>query len=125
MTFCEQMIPALSALLEPGETLQAPVYGGILHRRSCTYGYFGLTDQALLVALLQGSTKAIAGNSRVPFAQIRTVRVRRSLVPFQYIVTFYLQDEEEIRMRISRKVYGFAEQAENLECFLATIQTIL
>ena len=63
MTFCEQMIPALSALLEPGETLQAPVYGGILHRRSCTYGYFGLTDQALLVALLQGSTKAIAGNS--------------------------------------------------------------
>lgn len=52
-----------------------------------------LTDQALLVALLQGSTKAIAGNSRVPFAQIRAVRVRRSLVPFQYIVTFYLQDE--------------------------------
>lgn len=33
MTFYEQMVPAFSALLEKGVTLQAPVYGTLLQSR--------------------------------------------------------------------------------------------
>ena len=43
MTFYEQMVPALSILLEIGETLKAPIYGTLLQKkRNYTFGYLGL-----------------------------------------------------------------------------------
>ena len=42
MTFYEQMVPALSILLEIGETLKAPIYGTLLQKkRNYTFGYLG------------------------------------------------------------------------------------
>lgn len=34
MTFYEQMVPALSILLEIGETLKAPIYGTLLQKKT-------------------------------------------------------------------------------------------
>lgn len=34
MTFYEQMVPALSILLEIGETLKAPIYGTLLTKKN-------------------------------------------------------------------------------------------
>ena len=123
MTFYEQMVPALSALLEKGETLKAPIYGTLLQKRNYTFGYLGFTEHALLVSLLQGDSKEILGNSRIPFSSIQRTNVRKSLIPLQYILRIYLMDGDMIKFRISKKVYGFATQEENLDIFLRKMKT--
>ena len=70
MTFYEQMVPALSILLEIGETLKAPIYGTLLQKkRNYTFGYLGLSENAILVSLLQGEFEKIKGNQSYPFQQ--------------------------------------------------------
>ena len=124
MTFYEQMVPALSILLEIGETLKAPIYGTLLQKkRNYTFGYLGLSENALLVSLLQGDSKKLKGTSRIPFNNIQKTKVRKSLFPLQYILRIYLIDGDMIKFRISKKVYGFATQEENLDIFLNKMKT--
>ena len=125
MTFYEQMAPALSALLEKGETLKAPIYGTLLQKRNYTFGYFGLTEHALLVSLLQGDSQEIKGHGRIPFSSIRQAKVRKSLIPLQYLIRLDLTDGGMIKFRASQKVYGFATQKENLDIFLGNIKTCI
>ena len=104
MTFYEQMVPALSILLEIGETLKAPIYGTLLQKkRNYTFGYLGLSESALLVSLLQGDSKKLKGSSRIPFSNIQKTKVRKSLFPLQYILKIYLTDGDMIKFRISKK----------------------
>ena len=123
MTFCEQMIPALSILLEIGETLKAPIYGTLLQKRNYTFGYLGLTENALLVYLLQGDSQKLKGTGRILFSNIQRTKVRKSLIPLQYILRIYLTDGDMIKFRISKKVYGFVAQEENLDIFLSKMKT--
>ena len=124
MTFYEQMVPALSILLEIGETLKAPIYGTLLQKkRNYTFGYLGLSENAILVSLLQGDSKKLKGSSRIPFSNIQKTKVRKSLFPLQYILKIYLTDGDMIKFRISKKVYGFATQEENLDIFLNKMKT--
>ena len=126
MTFYEQMVPALSILLEIGETLKAPIYGTLLQKkRNYTFGYLGLSENAILVSLLQGDSKKLKGTSRIPFTNIEKTKVRKSLVPLQYILRIYLTDGDMIKFRISKKVYGFATQEENLDIFLNKMKTYI
>ena len=126
MTFYEQMVPALSILLEIGETLKAPIYGTLLQKkRNYTFGYLGLSENALLVSLLQGDSKKLKGTSRIPFNNIQKTKVRKSLFPLQYILKIYLTDGDMIKFRISKKVYGFATQEENLDIFLNKMKTYI
>ena len=124
VTFYEQMVPALSILLEIGETLKAPIYGTLLQKkRNYTFGYLGLSENAILVSLLQGDSKKLKGTSRIPFSNIQKTKVRKSLFPLQYILQIYLTDGDMIKFRISKKVYGFATQEENLDIFLNKMKT--
>ena len=123
MTFYEQMVPLLSNLLEIGETLKAPIYGTLLQKRNYTFGYLGLTENALLVSLLQGDSQKLKGTSRILFSNIQRTKVRKSLIPLQYILRIYLTDGDMIKFRISKKVYGFATQEENLDIFLRKMKT--
>ena len=117
MTFYEQMVPALSILLEIGETLKAPIYGTLLQKkRNYTFGYLGLSEN-------QGDSKKLKGTSRIPFNNIQKTKVRKSLFPLQYILRIYLIDGDMIKFRISKKVYGFATQEENLDIFLNKMKT--
>ena len=127
MTFYEQMVPALSILLEIGETLKAPIYGTLLpkKKRNYTFGYLGLSESALLVSLLQGDSKKLKGSSRIPFSNIQKTKVRKSLFPLQYILKIYLTDGDMIKFRISKKVYGFTTQEENLDIFLNKMKTYI
>lgn len=122
MTFYEQMIPALSALLEKGETLQAPIYGTLFRKRNHDFAYFGLTDTALLIALLQGDSKNVYENSRISWCRIQRAKVRKSWIPFMYVIRIELTDGATIKIRAAKKVYGFATQEENLKAFLAKLQ---
>ena len=124
MTFEEQMVPALSVLLETNERLNASVYGTLLQKRAYTFGYFGLTDRAFLVSLLQGDSTSVKGTCRIPLSTIRQTQARRSILPMQHLVTLHLTDGTTIKLRISRKVFGFSAQAENLDRFLDQINAI-
>ena len=80
MTFYEQMVPLLSNLLEIGETLKAPIYGTLLQKkRNYTFGYLGLSENAILVSLLQGDSKKLKGANRIPFSSIQKTKVRKSV----------------------------------------------
>lgn len=122
MTFYEQMVPALSTLLEKDETLKVPIYGTLLRKRDHDFGYFGLTDTALLIALLQGDSKKLTGYSRIPLNSIRQAKVKKSLIPLQYKLYLNLAEGTTVKIRVSKKVYGFATQEENLNAFLSQIQ---
>lgn len=122
MTFYEQMVPALSALLTDGERLQAPVYGSMRRKRDYVFGYLGLTDDALLIALLEGSSKRLCGGRRVLLRDIRGVKVKKSLLPLLYHLRLELADGSAIQLRLSRKVLGFDTQQEHLSSFLSKIQ---
>lgn len=103
MTFYEQMVPLLSNLLEIGETLKAPICGTLLQKkRNYTFGYLGLSENAILVSLLQGDSKKLKGTNRIPFSNIQKTKVRKGLFPLQYILQIYLTDGDMIKFRISK-----------------------
>ena len=119
-----EMISALSALLEKNEVLKAPVYGTLLWKGHYSFGYFGLTDTALLVALLRGDTKKLNVCGRIALSSIQRMKIRRSLFPLFRILHLELA-EEKIKIRFSSKVVGFSTQGKNLNDFLVTIRSVL
>ncbi len=122
MTFYELMFQSLNNLLEKGETLQAPIYGVLFRNRNRDFGYFALTDTALLIALLQGDSKNLYENSRIPWSRMQRVKVRKHWVPFMYVIRIELTDGVTIKIRAAKKVYGFDTQQENLKAFLTRMQ---
>ena len=84
-----------------------------------------MSESALLVSLLQGDSKKLKGSSRIPFSNIQKTKVRKSLFPLQYILKIYLTDGDMIKFRISKKVYGFTTQEENLDIFMNKMKTYI
>lgn len=125
MTYCELMYDSLNALLRKGDVLQCPIYGCMLFKRGrhC-FGYFGLTDDMLLVSLLQGDSKHISATGRIPLSDIARVNIKRSLVPMQRKICISLHTGNRIKLRVSRKVYGFKAQRENLDGFMARLSSM-
>ena len=118
----EQMIKALSALLKEGETLRYPVYGTLKQKSGHCFGYFGLTEKYLLVALLRGDSKAVGWTARVPL-NIKKVTVKKGLFPLFRHIRIEFDEGEPVRFQASRTVYGIADQAENLEGFIHFVQS--
>ena len=50
-------------------------------------------------------------------------KVHKSLIPLLCTVRLYLVDGTMIKFRISKKVYGFATQEENLDNFLSKVES--
>lgn len=122
MNHQEQMIKALSALLEEGETLLYPVYGTLKQKNGHFFGYFGLTENCLLVALLQGDSKAVGWTARAPL-DIKKVIVKKGLFPLFLHIRIEFNEGDPVRLQASRTVYGIADQAKNLEGFIHFVQT--
>lgn len=81
------------------------------------YGFFGFTSGHLLIALLHGVKKEINWVSRVPL-DIKTVKIRRSLIPGQYILVIKFNEGNPFKARISKWVYGIDCQRENVGQFI-------
>lgn len=125
MTFYELMFESLNALLRKGDVLQCPIYGCMLFKRGrYCFGYFGLTDDMLLISLLQGDSKHISTTGRIPLSDIARVKIKRSLVPIQRKIYISLHTGNRIKLRVSRKVYGFKTQQENLDGFMARLSSL-
>lgn len=122
MTFYEQMVPALSALLKTGEILETPIYGTLIRKGDHAFGYFGLTNTAILVALLQGSSKKLGLSGRIPLNSIQRTNVRKRLFLPVYILRLELAEGIVIKIQASKKVIGFDTQGKNLDTFLSCFQ---
>lgn len=122
MSFYEIMHKSLSALLQDGETLKYPIYGALVQSKRTYFGYLGLTDTHLLLVLLQGDTKKICYTNRIPLDCIQQAKVKKSLIPMQSVLSIDLDDGRHATIRVSKKVYGFNSQAENLKSFLSAIK---
>lgn len=123
MTYNELMICSLSDLLENGEILRFPIYGTLTQRNKHWFGFFGLTDNFLLIALLEGSSKVISWTNRIPL-DIKKVSIKKSQIPSQYKVCIEFNEGKPCNMRVSKKVYGIESQEENFKKFIETIQEI-
>lgn len=117
VTYKELMIKSLSDLLDENETLLYPVYGGLLQNRRNWFGYFGLTEKNLLIALLQGNQKEISWVSKVPL-YIKKAEIKEKRLPKGYTITIEFTEGNPFKARISKKVFGFDCQQENVEGFI-------
>ncbi len=115
------MTESLSALLENGEVLKFPIYATLLEKKTNWFGFFGLTDKHLLIALLKGSSKEICWTNRIPL-DIKTVKIKKSLIPHQYKIRIEFNEGLPCNLRVSKKVYGIESQEENLDKFIKYIQ---
>lgn len=77
------MIGSLSPLLEGEEKLLTPIYGTLVQKKRRWFGYFGLTEHHLLIALLGENGQAVQWSTRVPL-EMRNVTVKKGLLPLQY-----------------------------------------
>ncbi|MBR6557978.1 MAG: hypothetical protein IKT70_03100 [Clostridia bacterium] len=66
VTYKELMFEALNNLLEDDEILMHPIYGLLNQGNTQYYGYFGFTQDYLLIALFSGTGKQITYTTRVP-----------------------------------------------------------
>ena len=123
MTYQELMLQSLSELLENGEILKYPIYGTLRQNNNHWFGFWGLTDNYLLSALLVGSSKKIGWTSRIPL-EIKAVQVRKSLIPLQYKIHIEFQEGPPCDLQVSKKVVGIEHQEANLSNFIKYIQEV-
>lgn len=121
MTYAELMMKSLSDLLEDGEKLLYPIYGTLKQKKDNYFGYFGLTENHLLIALLQGSSKKINWTTRIPL-DLKKVTIKKCLLPQQYNICIEFNEGENACLRVSKKVSGIESQEDNLKGFMEYIQ---
>lgn len=123
MSTYEMMIQSLSDLLENDETLKFPIYGTLLQKRKNWFGFFGLTNNYLLVALLNDYSKSISWTTRIPL-DIKDVKTKKCLVPKQHKIYIQFNEGDLCTIRVSEKVLGIKSQEENFFGFIKTIQKV-
>ena len=121
MTYQELMMQSLSDLLENEEDLKFPIYGTLQQKNRHWFGFWGLTDNYLLSVLLVGSSKKIGWISRIPL-DIKSVQVKKALIPFQYKIHIEFKEGSPCDLRVSKKVVGIGRQEANLSGFIKYIQ---
>ena len=71
--------------------------------------------------LLVGSSKKIGWISRIPL-DIKSVQVKKTLIPFQYKIHIEFKEGSPCDLRVSKKVVGIGQQEANLSGFIKYIQ---
>ncbi len=123
MSNYELMVQSLSKLLENGETLKFPIYGTLLQKRKNWFGFFGLTDNYLLIALLEDNSKTIGWTTRIPL-NIKDFKTKKCLAPKQHKIYIQFNEGNPCTIRVSEKVFGIKSQEDNLFGFVRTIQNV-
>ena len=117
------MMQSLSALLEEGENLKYPIYGSLRQARHSWFGFYGLTETHLLIALLEGNTEKIYWTTRVPL-DVKEVMVQKRKLLSQIDIRIEFNDGMHCSIHVAQKVYGMKAQEQNLEEFLRCIQDL-
>lgn len=122
MSYEELMIKSLSDLLDDGEKLLYPVYGVLVDKKLNWFGFFGLTESKLLIALLQGNSKVVNWTTCVPL-DIKKVIVKKTVILPQYVIKIEFNEGNAACLRIPKKVVGIECQEENLKGFMDYLET--
>jgi len=115
MNYNELMIKSLTDLLKVGESLYHPIYGVLKQGNTQHYGFFGFTENYLLIALVSG--KQITYTIRVPL-DIKSIQIKQKIIFRQYIIDICFNDGAPCRIVASPKVFLVDSQSENLPSFL-------
>ena len=123
MKFKDFMIKSLTDLLEEGETLGCPFYGILNQGNSQFFGYFGLTQTHLLIALVSEFGNQITYTTRIPL-DIKSVKSKQTAILKQYVIDISFNDGPPCRITASPKVLSIGSQKENLLDFIAVLDRI-
>ena len=88
----------------------------LLQGTSFYSGYWGLSDNNLLGAVLTFSGTEVSYTIKVPL-EIKKVKIRKSLFPKQYIVKIKFMEGKSCKLRAPLKAYQIEKQKENFEFF--------
>lgn len=122
MKMKELMLKSLSALLEDGEELKYPVYGRLEEDGNMFFGYFGLTDTHLLVALVSSTGKQITYTARVPL-DIRSVSVKVGALTKETKIDISFNDGAPCRIVLFPKVLLIDIQKDNYPRFIEILSS--
>lgn len=122
MDYQKLMTKSLTDLLDRGETLNCSFFAILLQGTNFYSGYWGLTDQNILGAILTFSGKEVSYTIKVPL-NIKKVKIRKSLFPKQYIVKIKFTEGKPCKLRVPLKAFQIEKQKENFEYFCNEIKT--
>jgi hypothetical protein len=109
------MIESLTDLSEDGETLMHSIYGVLNQGNIQYYGFFGFTENYLLIALVSG--KQITYTTRIPL-DIRSIKIKQTAVFKQFVIDIAFNDGAPCSITASPKVLMIDSQKDNLPQFL-------
>lgn len=115
----ERMIQALTDLLENGETLMHPIYGVLVQGERRYYGYFGLTKDFLLIALISGNV--VTYTSRVPL-DLKSVKIKKKFFFHEHVIDISFNEGAPGRIIAFPKVFNIDSQKENLSNFISYLK---
>ena len=121
MNYKERMMESLTQLLEEGETLKYPIYGILRQGNNQYYGYFGLTEKALIIALISGSS-VVTHTTRVALDAIRSVKIKRTKILKECHITIGFTEGVPCEIQAMPKVLTIDTQKENLPKFIECLK---
>ncbi len=125
MSYNELMIKSLSDLLKfdgaNKEVLKYPIYGTLISKPQNHFGFFGLTEAYLLIALLRDDGKTIHWTARIPL-EVKKVIVKRSMIPMQSLIDIEFIQGAPCRIRVSRRVHNIPAQEECVFAFIKCLE---
>lgn len=120
MTAKERMIQALTDMLENGEILMHPIYGLLVQDGRQYYGYFGFTEDFLLIALVSGKT--VTDTIRVPL-DVNSVKIKKNIFLNEHVIDINFNEGAPCRITAFPKVLAIDSQKENLPRFLSYLKS--
>lgn len=115
MNYRSLMNESLTDLLSDGEKLMYPIYGMLDQGNKQYYGFFGFTDNFLLIALVSGDH--ITYTSRIPL-NIRSVKIEQSGILKQYTIDINFKSGAPCKIIASPRVMMINTQKDTLPLFL-------
>mgnify|MGYP006956126744 FL=1 len=117
------MFNELGKMLCNGEKFYFPVYGMIRRKKSVSvadFGFFALTDNHLLVAVLNPfDGNKIDNYYKIPL-DIKYVKIRKTPILKFSVLKIYFNSGESCKIQMSKKLLigDFTDQEKNVENFL-------
>lgn len=118
MTQKEFMKHALEKLVNKNEKLQSSIFGILRQSHSDFYGFFGLTDKALVIALVSGKT--VTYTNRLLLSDMKSIRIQENSLN-QYEIAINFGEGELLRILANKKVLRIDTQKQELPLFIETL----
>ena len=116
MNYQKLMTDSLTSLLDGRENLKCSFFAILLQGINSYSGYWGLSENNLLGAVLTFSGKEVSYTIKVPL-EIKKIKIRKSIFPKQYIVKIKFLEGPPCKLRVPLKAYQIEKQKENFEFF--------